>query len=329
MSMDISLLLRQPWLVAGLVVGLLLLKGTLLWPLARLLGGLNRSDTLRLVVLLACGGEFAFVVLQLAAGKQLIDVSQRDALVLAITLTMALTPLLVVLAAKLLNVRPKAPTREFDTITADTPRVIIAGFGRVGQIIARVLRAQGIPFVALEHSVTQVDSSRRFGSINLFFGDPARPEMLRAAQAAKAEVFVLATDDPDANLRTARLVKRQYPHLKIIARARNRQHVFRLMDLGVDEPVRETFHSSLKMTRKTLEALGLSHELAADRVERFRRHDEDLLKEQSLVYDDETKLIQSTRDALVDLQRLFEADAAPGVERERRRDAHVPLGGED
>jgi glutathione-regulated potassium-efflux system protein KefB len=329
MSMDISLLLRQPWLVAGLVVGLLLLKGTLLWPLARLLGGLNRSDTLRLVVLLACGGEFAFVVLQLAAGKQLIDVGQRDALVLAITLTMALTPLLVVLAAKLLNVRPKAPTREFDTITADTPRVIIAGFGRVGQIIARVLRAQGIPFVALEHSVTQVDSSRRFGSINLFFGDPARPEMLRAAQAAKAEVFVLATDDPDANLRTARLVKRQYPHLKIIARARNRQHVFRLMDLGVDEPVRETFHSSLKMTRKTLEALGLSHELAADRVERFRRHDEDLLKEQSLVYDDETKLIQSTRDALVDLQRLFEADAAPGVERERRRDAHVPLGGED
>ncbi|MGH8159143.1 MAG: monovalent cation:proton antiporter-2 (CPA2) family protein [Rhodanobacter sp.] len=329
MSMDLSLLLHRPGLVFGLVAALLLLKGLLLWPLGRLLGGLNRSDTLRLVVLLACGGEFAFVVLRQAAEQGLIEVRQRDALILAITLTMALTPLLVVLAAKALNVKPKKPSREFDTIDTATPRVIIAGFGRVGQIIARVLRAQGIPFVALEHSAEQVDFSRRFGSVNLFFGDPARPELLRAAQADKAEVFVLATDDPEANLRTARLVKRQYPHLKIIARARNRQHVFRLMDLGVDEPIRETFHSSLKMTRKTLEALGLSRELATDRVERFRRYDEDLLRKQSLVYDDETKLIQSTRDALVDLQQLFEADAEPGAERERQRDARVPLTGDD
>jgi glutathione-regulated potassium-efflux system protein KefB len=329
MSMDLSLLLHRPGLVFGLVVALLLLKGILLWPLGRLLGGLNRSDTLRLVVLLACGGEFAFVVLRQAAEQGLVDIGQRDALVLAITLTMALTPLLVVLAAKALNVKPKKPAREFDTIDTAAPRVIIAGFGRVGQIVARVLRAQGIPFVALEHSAEQVDVSRRFGSVNLFFGDPARPELLRAAQADKAEVFVLATDDPEANLRTAQQVKRQYPHLKIVARARNRQHVYRLMDLGVDDPVRETFHSSLKMTRKTLEALGLSPELAIDRVERFRRYDEDLLRKQSLVYDDETKLIQSTRDALVDLQQLFEADAEPGAERQRRHDAGKPLAGDD
>jgi glutathione-regulated potassium-efflux system protein KefB len=101
------------------------------------------------------------------------------------------------------------------------------------------------------------------------------------------------------------------------------------MDLGVDEPVRETFHSSLKMTRKTLEALGLSHALAVDRVERFRRHDEDLLRKQALVYDDETKLIQSTRDALVDLQQLFEADAGPDAERERRRESGTALTGEE
>jgi glutathione-regulated potassium-efflux system protein KefB len=237
---------------------------------------------------------------------------------------MALTPLLVVLAAKALDLRPRQPAREFDTIDTAPPRVIIAGFGRVGQIIARVLRAQGIPFVALEHSADQVDFSRRFGSVNLFFGDPARPELLRAAHAATAEVFVLATDDPEANLRTARLVKRQYPHLKIVARARNRQHVFRLLDLGVDDPVRETFHSSLKMTRKTLEALGLSHELAVDRVERFRRYDEDLLQKQALVYDDETKLMQSTRDALVDLQRLFEADAERAAERQRAKGPATP-----
>jgi glutathione-regulated potassium-efflux system protein KefB len=320
MSMDLSLLLSQPRLIAELVIGLLLLKGVLLWPLARLPAGLNRSDSVRLIVLLASGGEFAFVVLKQAAEKQLIQGGQRDALVLAITLSMGLTPLLVVIAARLLNATPKKPTREYDTIDADTPRVIIAGFGRMGQIIARVLRAQGIPFVALEHSVDQVDASRRFGSINIFYGDPTRPELLRAAQADKAEVFVLATDDPETSLRTARLVKRQYPHLKIVARARNRQHVFRLMDMGVDEPVRETFHSSLKMTRKTLEALGLTRELSVDRVERFRRYDEDLLKKQALVYDDETKLIQSSRDAMADLQQLFEADAEPGAQRQREKD---------
>jgi glutathione-regulated potassium-efflux system protein KefB len=324
MSMDLSLLWTRPVLVLALVAALLLLKGFLLWPLGRLLGRLNRADTVRLVVLLACGGEFAFVVLRLAAEQSLISVFQRDVLVLMITLSMALTPLLVVLAARALNVRPRQPTREFDTIDTAPPRVIIAGFGRVGQIIARVLRAQGISFVALEHSAEQVDFSRRFGTGNLFFGDPARPELLRAAQASTAEVFVLATDDPEANLRTARLVKRQYPHLKIVARARNRQHVFRLLDMGVDDPVRETFHSSLKMTRKTLEALGLSHEFAVDRVERFRRYDEDLLKKQALVYDDETKLVQTTRDALVDLQRLFEADAEPGAERERARTSNEP-----
>ena len=324
MSMDLSLLWHRPGLILALVAALLLLKGFLLWPLGRLLGRLNRSDTLRLVVLLACGGEFAFVVLRLAAEQQLISIGQRDALVLVITLSMALTPLLVVLAARGLNVRPRKPAREFDTIDTAPPRVIIAGFGRVGQIIARVLRAQGISFVALEHSAEQVDFSRRFGTGNLFFGDPGRPELLRAAHAATAEVFVLATDDPEANLRTARLVKRQYPHLKIVARARNRQHVFRLLDLGIDDPVRETFHSSLKMTRKTLEALGLSHEQAVDRVDRFRRYDEDLLQKQALVYDDETKLIQTTRDALVDLQRLFEADAEPGAERERARESREP-----
>jgi glutathione-regulated potassium-efflux system protein KefB len=321
MSMDLSLLLHRPAWVLGLTLGLLLAKSALLWPLARTLGGLSRSDSLRLAVLLASGGEFAFVILKLAAGHGLITATQNGVLVLTITVSMGLTPLLVVLAARLLNAAPRKPAREFDSIDTAPPRVIIAGFGRMGQIIARVLRAQHIPFVALEHSVEQVELSRRFGSIDLYFGDPARPEMLRAAQADKAEVFVLATDDPEVNLRTATLVRRQYPHLKIVARARNRQHVFRLMDIGVDEPVRETYHSSLKMTRKTLEALGLPGDMARDRVERFRHHDEQLLKTQALLYDDEAKLVQSTREALIDLERLFEADAERRIALERDRPA--------
>ena len=322
MSMDVAVLLSQPLTVAMLVGVLLVFKGALLWPLGRIVGGLNRSDALRLAVLLACGGEFAFVVLKQAQEARLITAQQQSMLVLVITLSMALTPILVVLSAKALGaVAEKKPTREYDEINTDAPRVIIAGFGRVGQIVGRVLRAQRIPFVALESSVEQMDTLSRFNNTSLFFGDPARADLLRAAQADKAEVFVLATDDPDANLRIARLVRRQYPHLKIVARARNRQHAFRLMDLGVDMPVRETFYSSLKMTRMTLESLGLSSELATDRVDRFREHDIRLLKAQYLVYDDDVRLMQTSREALTDLMHIFDADDDPVAEHERETSA--------
>jgi glutathione-regulated potassium-efflux system protein KefB len=329
MTMDLSLLVHQPAYVLGVVCALLLLKGLLLWPLGRIVGGLDRTEALRLAVLLACGGEFAFVVLKMAGEQRILSTAQHNLLVLAISLSMALTPLLVALLGRLLGSKAKKPTRAYDVIDTHAPRVIIAGYGRMGQIIARVLRAQGIPFVALDHSVEQLDLVQRFGNVtDIFYGDPARPELLRAAQANKAEVFVLASDDPESSLRVARVVRRQYPHLKIVARARNRQHVWRLMDLGVEEPVRETLYSSLKMTRKALEALGLTAEQAADQVERFRRQDAELLKAQYLVYDDETKLVQTTREALSDLEKLFEADATPQAERERRRDAGVPLSGE-
>jgi glutathione-regulated potassium-efflux system protein KefB len=330
MTMDLSLLLHQPGYVLGVVCALLLLKGLLLWPLGRIVGGLDRAEALRLAVLLACGGEFAFVVLKMAGEQRLLTEPQHNLLVLAISLSMALTPLLVALLGRLLGNKAKKATRAYDVIDTHVPRVIIAGYGRMGQIIARVLRAQGIPFVALDHSVEQLDLVQRFGNVtDIFYGDPARPELLRAAQADKAEVFVLASDDPESSLRVARVVRRQYPHLKIIARARNRQHVWRLMDLGVDEPVRETLYSSLKMTRKALEALGLTAEQATDQVERFRRQDAELLKAQYLVYDDETKLVQTTREALSDLEKLFEADATPQAERERRRDAGIPLSDEN
>nr|WP_233171949.1 monovalent cation:proton antiporter-2 (CPA2) family protein [Dyella sp. ASV21] len=329
MSMDVMLLVHQPLRVAALVVGLLLIKGTLLWPLGRVVGGLDRRDSLRLAALLACGGEFAFVVLKLAQEQNLITGEQHGLQVLAITLSMALTPLLVTLLGKVLVAKPKA-ARAFDTIVADSPRVIIAGFGRMGQIVARVLRAQDIPFVALDHSVEQIDQVQRFGKWNnIFYGDPARPELLRAAQADQASVFVLAVDDPEASLRTARVVRRMYPDMKILARARNRQHAWRLMDLGVEMPVRETLYSSLKMTRQTLELLGMSPELAADRVERFRRHDAELLKRQYLVYDDDARIVQTTREALADLDQLYQADTEPDATAERDRPTNVTPSDQD
>ncbi len=308
-SLDLDLVRRQPLEIGAIVICILALKSGVLISLGRLSGKLDFAQTLRLAAVLAGGGEFAFVVFNLAQQHALLDAAQHDALVVAVTLSMALTPLSVIAIGRWLATHKAAPAREFDQIQDISPRVIIAGYGRVGQIVARILRAQHITFTALESSVEQVDFSRRFGT-NIYFGDPSRPELLRAAGVDKAEVFVLATDDPEANIRTARIVKRLYPHLKIVARARNRQHAFRLMDMSIDAVVRETLYSSLKMARLVLEDLGLDPALAADRVEKFRVHDAKLLKSQYLVYDDEAALMQSAKDALDDLERLFEADTA-------------------
>jgi glutathione-regulated potassium-efflux system protein KefB len=308
-SLDLNLVREQPLQIVAIVAVLLAVKSAVLL----VIGGIKRkfdlAETLRLTAVLAGGGEFAFVVLTLEQKRDLLDVAQKDLLTVAVTLSMALTPLAVIAAGRWLALHKSEPAREFDEIVDEHPRVIIAGYGRVGQIVARILRAQRVPFTALESSAEQVDFSRRFGSM-IYFGDPSRPELLRAARADQAEVFVLATDDPEANLRTARVVRRLYPHLKIVARARNRQHAFRLMDLNVNDVVRETLLSSLEMSRMVLEDLGLDPALAAERVEKFRAHDEELLKAQYLVYDDDAALMQGAREAFDDLGRLFEADTS-------------------
>ncbi|HET8897831.1 MAG TPA: monovalent cation:proton antiporter-2 (CPA2) family protein [Rhodanobacteraceae bacterium] len=314
MTLDLSLLLAQPLTVLLLLGLLLVTKGVLLWLTGIGPGHLGKADALRGAALLAGGGEFAFVVFELAARQHLFPASMHRLLVLVIGLSMALTPLLVALVARLLAAnQPRSPAPAYDQINDESPRVIIAGFGRVGQIVARVLRARGIPFVALENSIEQVENSRRFGGSSIYYGDPARQDLLRAAQADRAEVFVLATDDPQASVVTARTVRRMYPKLRIVARARNRQHAFRLMDLIEPEHVvRETYFSSLEMTRDVLQLLGESPARAAGQVEEFRRHDEALLKTQQLVYDDEAKLVQTSLEARLELEQLLRADSARG-----------------
>jgi glutathione-regulated potassium-efflux system protein KefB len=308
-SLDLNLVREQPLQIVAIVAVLLAVKSAVLLAIGGIKRKFDLAETLRLTAVLAGGGEFAFVVLNLEQKRDLLDVAQKDLLTVAVTLSMALTPLAVIAAGRWLALHKSEPAREFDEIVDEHPRVIIAGYGRVGQIVARILRAQRVPFTALESSAEQVDFSRRFGSM-IYFGDPSRPELLRAARADQAEVFVLATDDPEANLRTARVVRRLYPHLKIVARARNRQHAFRLMDLNVNDVVRETLLSSLEMSRMVLEDLGLDAAVAAERVEKFRSHDEELLKAQYLVYDDDAALMQGAKEAFDDLQRLFEADTS-------------------
>jgi glutathione-regulated potassium-efflux system protein KefB len=295
-------------IVAGGVVALVTLKAAVLYGVARA-SRLRDADALKLAAVLSQGGEFAFVLLALAAQARVVAPALRDQLTATVVVSMALTPLIVLALDRwLASHAERGEARPYDEIPdGEKPRVIIAGFGRVGQIVARVLRAQRVPFVALEHSVEQVEISRRFGS-TIYYGDPARPELLRAAGAGQAEVFVLATDDPEANVRVARIVKRQYPNLRIHARARNRRHAYRLMDLQVASVVRETFHSSLELATGVLEDLGVAPEEARERVTRFRAHDESLLETQYAFHDDEDKLVQTSQEAQAELETLFEAD---------------------
>jgi glutathione-regulated potassium-efflux system protein KefB len=309
MGANIGLLFSAPAAVLGLTVLLILIKLPLLFVVGRLAGGLGRLNAIRLGIVLAAGGEFAFVVFKIGRDQGLFEPRLYDLLVLTITLSMALTPLLLLLCARLIKpkVQPVTMPPEYREIDTDAPRVVIAGMGRMGQIVARILRAQNIKFVALDTSVETIELSRSFGGVPVFYGDPMRPEILKAAKVEQAEFFVIATDDPDTNIKTAELVHTLYPHLKIIARARNRQHVHRLVDVGA-QAVRETYYSSLEMSRLTLVGLGLSQTQADARIKRFAHHDEQVLEAQHAVYDDAVKVMQTAQEARAELARLFEAD---------------------
>ena len=322
MSLDIERVMREPQLVGTLLVGLIAVKAILLYAISRGASREDHSQSVALAAILAQGSEFSFVVFTLAASNSLIDPSQRDLLMLIVTLSMAATPLLVRFRAEIvpLDRKKKKPDRDFDRVDGLQPRVIIAGFGRVGQIVARILTSHRIPFAALERDAEQVDFVRRFGN-KVFYGDATRLDLLRAPQADKAEIFVIATENPEENLRTARILKRHFPHLKVYARARNRQHVFRLMDLNVDEIVRDTFFSSLEIARHVLLALGYDGATAEEHLRRFREHDEHVLANQYPVYDDEAALLQTAQEAREDLQRLFEVDTGDDDEEEEEESA--------
>jgi len=309
MSVDLRLVAQQPLVIAGLVLGLMAVKSILLYGLGRL-AGQRHGAAVNLALYISQGGEFAFVLFGLAAGARLLDPALADRLVVVVSISMAVTPLLVAFNERFLRIGQStdAPT-EFDRIEPREHRVIIAGFGRFGQMIARTLRMKKIPFTALEASFEQVDFVRRFGN-KIYFGDASRLDLLRAARADLAEIFVLAIDDVEASVKTAEMVKKHYPHLKIYARARNRVHAYRLMDIGVDKLIRETFLSSLELARDVLIGLGHSPAEAKEAVRRFREHDEDLLQRQHKIHHDEAQLIASAKQGAQELERLFEQDTS-------------------
>jgi glutathione-regulated potassium-efflux system ancillary protein KefC/glutathione-regulated potassium-efflux system protein KefB len=320
MAANLGLVLQKPLLLAGLTLGFMLIKVAVLLAIGRV-AGLPPAVGRGLAFSLPSGGEFAFVLFGLAATLGIMDAEIAELLVLVVTASMILSPLLLVIHDAAFK-KQETSERPFDTPEELYPKVIIAGFGRFGQIVGRILRARQIPFTALEASQTQVDFLRRFGN-QVFYGDASRLELLRAAHAENAEIFVLAIDDVEASVKTAELIRRHFPHLKIFARARNRQHAFRLMDLDVRYTIRETLVSSLELSEKVLETLGMSKAKAVDTVRRFRAHDEATMAKQQAVKDDEKKFLQTTRESAEQLLQLFEADAAqPGESPAHRKAAN-------
>lgn len=308
MSANIGLLREQPLLVIGLALGLIGAKAVIMYGIARVRGADNETAQ-RTAVMLAQGGEFAFVLFAAAIVLGVLERPTAQLLILVVTLSMLLAPGVFVLHDRLLArwLERTAPS-EYDVIDGPASPVIIAGFGRYGQIVSRVLRMCGIHFTALETSYQQVDFVRRFGN-KVYFGDASRLELLEAAKAGEARLFVLAIDDIEASVRTAQMVRRHFPKLPILARARNRVHWFRLRKLGITAIYRETFPSSLETAHRALLQLGLGVAAAERAITLFKQHDEEQLHIQYAVHHDEALMIQTARDAAEQLKELFEADA--------------------
>ncbi|MEO8040731.1 MAG: monovalent cation:proton antiporter-2 (CPA2) family protein [Betaproteobacteria bacterium] len=314
MSANLGLFASHPWAVIGGALALMALKAAILYPIG-ILSGDDAEGSRCLATLLCHAGEFAFVLFNVALASKAISSETAEFLIVIVTISMALTPVLFLFNENVIAPRLKAKVApHFDAIPdQEEPRVVIAGFGRVGQIVGRVLNARRIAFTALDISADQVDAVRRFGR-QAYFGDAAKLDLLRAAKLDRAEIFVLAIDDVPSSILSAETVRKHFPHVTVIARARNRFHAHKLMELGVKSINRETFLSTLAMAQDTLEASGFSADEASDTVSRFRRHDEEVLLRQYAVRQDEAKIIQTSKDAIVELESLFDQDRDTVVE---------------
>ena len=307
MSMNLGLLGEEPLRIAALTAGFMAIKMLFTGALARWLP-VAPVQRWPLAGLLAQGSEFAFVVLASAQQAKLLPAQWNDQLVLAVALSMALTPLTLMLGTRIGNAMHGKALREHDQIRPDDgARVIIAGFGRVGQIVARMLAASGYNVTVLDNDPDLIDLLRRFG-FRVFYGDATRLDLMHAAGAAKAELLINAIDDVDSNLALTDLVRTHFPHLKVIGRARNMNHVAELRNRGVTLIERETFESSLLIGRHALEQMGLDAASAERARAKFREHNLATLEAIVPHIGDEPAMISISERAREELAASFEED---------------------
>jgi glutathione-regulated potassium-efflux system ancillary protein KefC len=308
MSADFGILLAQPLLIIGLTCGLLLVKGALLYGMAYWFE-IPRSQRLFFALLMSQGGEFAFVVFGTAADTKVLAPETSAMLVMVVTLSMVATPLLLLLHDRLVapHLRAAKKQRQADTIEVENP-VIIAGFGRFGQIIGRLLAANRIGVTVLDHDPDQIELLRKFG-YEVFYGDATRVDLLEAAGIGKATALVIAIDDVADSLALVDAVRERYPELTILARARNVSHYYDLLDRGVTLIERETFEAALQLGGKVLQQLGVSAERAAHATNIFRTHNLKTLMEVYPHQQDQEKMASLARKGRLELEEMIAGDA--------------------
>jgi glutathione-regulated potassium-efflux system ancillary protein KefC len=314
MSINFGVLIASPGLMAMLVIGFMVIKLAVIYALAKAMG-LAYQERPVFTLLLAQGGEFAFVVFQ-AAGPDVLPPHITSLLIGAVALSMLLSPLLLVLLDKFVlprYSRNNGPQMEEISEQQDA-KVLICGFGRYGQIVGRMLMSQGLRVTVLDHDADTVEGLRQFG-FRVFYGDATRLDLLRTAGAGSAKAIVVAVDDIEQSLEIVDLVKENFPQARIIARARNVTHLFQLRDRGVTDVEREVFESSLRSARSTLEALGWPAHEARESTMRFRQRNIKLSDEIYPHYKDRAKLIAANKEGR---QQFEEQMAREREERQRR-----------
>jgi glutathione-regulated potassium-efflux system ancillary protein KefC len=318
MSIDFGVLWRSPAQMAAIVVALLALKALVIWGVARAMG-VPMQERPVFTLLLAQGGEFAFVVFQAAAGARVFNPETASLLIGAVAISMLVSPLLLVAIDRLLLPRwANCNTPQLQEINEpqDAP-IIIAGFGRYGQIIGRMLAAQGIAATVLDHDADMIEAARAFG-YKVFYGDATRLDLLRTAGAQGAKVLVVAVDDKEQSLAIVDLAQEHFPHLELVVRARDVTHWNALRDRGVARVERELFESSLRSGRSVLELLGLAPHEARRQAMRFRRHNIGLFEQMYLHREDRAKVIAVAKQGR---RQLEEQMAQERADAQRRREA--------
>lgn len=323
MSIDFAVVLRQPLLVAAIVIGFLAIKAFVLWLMTRLMP-VPAAERPVFIVLLAQGGEVGFVVLQTALGARVLDAPTSSLLVAAITLSMLLTPLMLLAADRWAARLAAGTARTMEELSEPQHApVIIAGFGRYGQIVGRLLNAQGVPSTVLDHDADMIESARSFG-YKVHYGDATRLDLLRTAGAASARILVVAVDDKEQSLRIVDVAHEHFPHLQLVVRARDVTHWNALRDRGVMHVEREVFESSLRSGRTVLELLGQAPHEARRQAMRFRRHNFALFEKMHPLYRDRARMIAVVKQGRQQLEEQMARERAERDERRRRGQEPAP-----
>jgi glutathione-regulated potassium-efflux system ancillary protein KefC len=313
MSVDFGFLLTKTLFVIGLILGLFAVKSVVLWAIARF-ARLPAGERPLFIMLLAQGGEFAFVLFGLGAQRGALPADLAQAMTLAVALSMLSTPFLLVLHDRVIAPRFALAAAKPAHETPEKSKVIVAGLGRVGQVVARLLHASGYDPTILDDDPDHVEQSRRFG-FRVFYGDATRLDLLEAAGAASADFLIIALVGPEATSSLARTAKKHFPNLRIIARAHDMRHLFELRDIGVEIIERETFQSALALGEAALAAVTGDEERAKRTARTFARHDEEVLAKLYAVHKDEpdahVSVSNELRDQLARTLREDEAAIAP------------------